>query len=116
MFISTLIAAHMATGIVKAFHMLKNADEVFCESALKYAKLEGDHGFNSTVAGLRREHPKVLTWSASECKMMVHSLSYAIFAVKGFFTLIPSKEKLKGDAFIKVIRDQHPKIKQGLIS
>lgn len=119
MFISAIIAAHIATGIVTTRNSMKEVDEVFAESFIKYANIDPDQNskIQKQMQEIRKEHPSIMTWSASSCLTTMKVAVYIGAAIKGFFTLLKSKpDSLTGKEYIKYIRNQHPKIKQGIIS
>lgn len=121
MFISAIIAAHIATGVVKANIAIKEGDvnDVFCESFVKYAQIDPDvtSEFNDKMTKMRKDHPSMLLWSTNTCTNIVKGTMYLCFGIKGFFTLIKSKKpEIHGKEYVKFIRDQHPKVKQGIVS
>lgn len=120
MLLSAIFAAHIATGIVKAFETTKGIDKIFCESLVKYAKVSDDPENKASImlVNMRKEYPEMLLWSENKCRNGVFSSIYIVMGVKGFFTLFkPTKriEGLTGKAFIDYIRKQHPKVIQGLV-
>ena len=119
MLFSALIAAHMATGLVVIRNKLRKSgvDPVFWESLVKYADISTlDDKANAILVKVRKEHPVIMTWDSSTCEATLKVGIYGVAAVQGFFTLIKQRKegKIVGPAFVKFVRDQHPKIKQGL--
>ena len=119
MLLSTIFAVHIATGLVVTRSRVKKAgaDLIFWESLIKYADVSSiDVKMNDTIVKARKEYPAIMTWDASACEALSKFLLYGVAAVRGVFTLVPNKNKdITAVDFVKTIREQHPKVKQGIV-